>query len=223
MLSTIARMTGILVLGGVVAATPGIAGVSGDHLTCFKIKDSNTKTNAVINLTPTSDDFPVTPGCTLKTRSKELCTPSSKAHVDPPSPVEDVGGEHLENSFLCYKMKCPKLDVSDMAAVDQFGARTVSGFKTKRLCVPAETSVVTTTTLPVTTTTLPVTTTLDATTTTIAPTTTVPAAVCGDGMIEGSEECDDAPPAENGDGCSAQCLVESGFICSGQPSVCLPL
>jgi fibro-slime domain-containing protein len=48
------------------------------------------------------------------------------------------------------------------------------------------------------------------------------AARCGDGIIAGTEECedDDDPPAD-GDGCSARCLLESGFVCdtSGVPCV----
>ncbi|HEX3853803.1 MAG TPA: DUF4215 domain-containing protein [Polyangiaceae bacterium] len=44
-------------------------------------------------------------------------------------------------------------------------------------------------------------------------------AVCGDGIIEGGEECDDhnTTPA---DGCSAKCAVNPGWACSGTPSVC---
>ncbi len=48
-----------------------------------------------------------------------------------------------------------------------------------------------------------------------------PLSVCGDGMIEGGEECDDGD-LDDGDGCSAACTVEAGFVCSGEPSVCLP-
>lgn len=43
--------------------------------------------------------------------------------------------------------------------------------------------------------------------------------VCGDGQIDGNEECDDAGTAA-GDGCDAACLVEDGFDCNGEPSVC---
>ena len=44
---------------------------------------------------------------------------------------------------------------------------------------------------------------------------------CGDGfIIPGVEECDDAPPAESGDGCSDSCTIEHGFQCSGEPSAC---
>jgi len=47
--------------------------------------------------------------------------------------------------------------------------------------------------------------------------------VCGDGIVSLGEACDDAPPAEAGDGCSATCTVEPGFTCTGSPSVCTPL
>ena len=46
-------------------------------------------------------------------------------------------------------------------------------------------------------------------------------AVCGDGLIQvqAGEECDDNNTS-NGDGCSSTCLVEPGYVCDGQPSVC---
>jgi cysteine-rich repeat protein len=46
---------------------------------------------------------------------------------------------------------------------------------------------------------------------------------CGDGVIQSGqgEECDDSGTAA-GDGCSANCKVESGYACSGSPSVCTP-
>ncbi len=45
-------------------------------------------------------------------------------------------------------------------------------------------------------------------------------AVCGNGIIEGAEKCDDQNVV-NGDGCSNICQVEGGWKCSGQPSKCL--
>lgn len=42
---------------------------------------------------------------------------------------------------------------------------------------------------------------------------------CGDGNIEGDEVCDDGNVASR-DGCSAQCNVETGFTCGGEPSTC---
>jgi len=50
---------------------------------------------------------------------------------------------------------------------------------------------------------------------------TVAAAVCGNGQIQAGESCDDFNTA-NGDGCDATCQVESGYACTGTPSVCIP-
>jgi cysteine-rich repeat protein len=43
--------------------------------------------------------------------------------------------------------------------------------------------------------------------------------VCGDGVIDGTEACDDGNTAPS-DGCDASCTVESGFVCSSAPSFC---
>ena len=42
---------------------------------------------------------------------------------------------------------------------------------------------------------------------------------CGDGIIAPSEACDDGNAA-SGDGCSSTCRIETGFQCTGAPSVC---
>ena len=42
---------------------------------------------------------------------------------------------------------------------------------------------------------------------------------CGNGIITGTETCDDAN-TNSGDGCSSTCTIETGWTCSGQPSVC---
>lgn len=42
---------------------------------------------------------------------------------------------------------------------------------------------------------------------------------CGDGRIDGSEECDD-DNNEDGDGCSSLCREEPGWVCTGEPSQC---
>jgi cysteine-rich repeat protein len=46
-----------------------------------------------------------------------------------------------------------------------------------------------------------------------------PEFVCGDGVIEVPEECDDHN-TDDGDGCSSTCTVEDGWVCEGEPSVC---
>ncbi len=43
---------------------------------------------------------------------------------------------------------------------------------------------------------------------------------CGDGVVDAGEECDDGLTTD-GDGCSALCVVEDGFFCTGMPSVCV--
>lgn len=47
--------------------------------------------------------------------------------------------------------------------------------------------------------------------------------VCGDGVRGSSESCDDGND-QSGDGCTAAtCEVETGYGCSGSPSVCSPV
>ena len=42
---------------------------------------------------------------------------------------------------------------------------------------------------------------------------------CGNGIVDTGEDCDDGKN-DNGDGCDLDCNEESGFKCSGGPSVC---
>jgi cysteine-rich repeat protein len=44
-------------------------------------------------------------------------------------------------------------------------------------------------------------------------------AVCGNGVIQSGEQCDDGNIAA-ADGCSDTCTTEAGFTCTGEPSVC---
>lgn len=46
-----------------------------------------------------------------------------------------------------------------------------------------------------------------------------PPIVCGDGLVDGAEGCDDGNN-DAGDGCGAGCAVESGYACEGEPSAC---
>jgi len=43
--------------------------------------------------------------------------------------------------------------------------------------------------------------------------------VCGNGAVEGTEQCDDGDTADQ-DGCDSNCQIEDGYECSGQPSTC---
>lgn len=49
-----------------------------------------------------------------------------------------------------------------------------------------------------------------------------PSPVCGDGWKVSAEGCDDGG-TENGNGCSTGCTVETGYDCTGNPSVCAPV
>jgi len=42
---------------------------------------------------------------------------------------------------------------------------------------------------------------------------------CGNGVVESGEQCDDGNVA-SGDGCQSNCTVQSGYQCTGSPSVC---
>ncbi|MEM6996328.1 MAG: DUF4215 domain-containing protein [Myxococcota bacterium] len=44
-------------------------------------------------------------------------------------------------------------------------------------------------------------------------------AVCGNGVVEEGEECDDEDTSPN-DGCNETCQIEDGFSCAGEPSDC---
>ena len=46
--------------------------------------------------------------------------------------------------------------------------------------------------------------------------------VCGNGIVQSGEACDDGNPA-SGDGCASTCMIEPGFTCQsdGSPSVCV--
>jgi cysteine-rich repeat protein len=44
---------------------------------------------------------------------------------------------------------------------------------------------------------------------------------CGNGLVEGTEQCDDGN-TNGGDGCDSTCQIEPGFFCQGVPSICFP-
>lgn len=55
-----------------------------------------------------------------------------------------------------------------------------------------------------------------------ASTTTAPVAGCGDGILDATEQCDDANQASE-DGCSSMCQVETGWQCRKAGQHCVPI
>ena len=132
-----------------------------DNLKCYKVKDGQKFKSATVDLTPLdTPPFVVEQGCTLKGKAMKVCTPVDKQVVATDASELPVSGETLSRSFLCYKLKCPKLAVPDVQFADQFGARVLTKFQAKELCVPAERQAIVTTTVAGATTTTTTTTTL---------------------------------------------------------------
>jgi cysteine-rich repeat protein len=49
-----------------------------------------------------------------------------------------------------------------------------------------------------------------------------PTALCGNGIVESTEQCDDGNISFM-DGCLSSCAVEPGYACAGEPSNCFPV
>jgi hypothetical protein len=79
-----------------------------------------------------------TTGCQAKIGSVELCAPAAKTVLDPDAQILPVIGQDLVNGFLCYKIKCPKVDLVEAPVVDQFGARTITMSTVTKVCTAAD-------------------------------------------------------------------------------------
>ena len=118
------------------AATTALAQF--DHLKCYKAKDQKTFKRAQADLTALQTQFGVAESCSIKPKAKLFCVPVSKTVTaieqgqDTPFPAEDLGFDRL-----CYKVKCPKVTISPEQVSDQFGTRTIEGFKAAMICTPA--------------------------------------------------------------------------------------
>lgn len=109
-----------------------------DHLKCYKVKDTSAL-SATVDLRPLDGiNFEVDAGCTVKVRSRQVCFPVEKDLVSSTGPDFDVNGQELANPFLCYKVRCPEAAVPESLQMsDQFGTRTLTGFRTSTVCAPA--------------------------------------------------------------------------------------
>ena len=105
-----------------------------DHLECFKAKDPQ-KLKGVVSLPALAGTPYDAAGCKIGPANK-YCTPARKIVVGSSVPVTTMPGPHLTSDYVCYRVKCPKVKLTQGIA-DQFGARTLGKMKQGELCVPA--------------------------------------------------------------------------------------
>jgi len=132
--AALAAATCLLVL----AAGPS-AWAQNDHLTCYKAKDTaKVFKSASADLLPLQDSVFPTENCQIKAGSKMVCVPSQKLNVTVVDGTDDpFDSQDLSDIQLCYKVKCPKVELPPLTVTDQFGTRAVEKFKASQLCVPA--------------------------------------------------------------------------------------
>jgi len=189
----------VILSTGLFFASVTQAWAQADHLRCFKAKDG-AKFDATAVLSALQTQFGVDETCSIKGKGKLFCVPVTKSVTNFEDKSKDgipqvaFTGQTLENDRLCYKIKCPNVEIGPEVVTDQFGTRTIEKFKSQFLCTPAVKGVVTTTT------------TTSTTTTTAAP------VACGRQGLQ----CGGACP--NGGTCVEDPLVFNGCQCT--PSEC---
>ena len=99
-----------------------------DHLQCYKSRDP-VKVDSIATLD--SAQFGLEPGCKIS-RAAFICVPGSSSLAS-----SAVVGQALQDSRICYKVKCPNAAAPDVQLGDQFGTRVFTGLKTSMLCTPA--------------------------------------------------------------------------------------
>lgn len=112
-----------------------------DHLQCYKVKDPSAYTATLamdIGFETETLGLADTTGCVAKIRSVELCAPAAKTVESTDATIIPVVGQNLANGFLCYKIKCPKVDPVTAPVADQFGARSVTVSTVTKVCTPAD-------------------------------------------------------------------------------------
>jgi hypothetical protein len=107
-----------------------VSGQTGD-LRCYKVKDPQQRAKYTADL----GGLAAQPGCVIKVPAVMICSPAAKTNVDPAPPGSAVTG--TPGPIGCYKMKCPKPELSPVSLDDEFGSRTVTPSRTLLLCAPA--------------------------------------------------------------------------------------
>lgn len=121
----------VYLLGGVTPAS------AGDHLACYKVKDTLVKTKFPGITLNSNTGHPTQTGCTISTGSKLCCDAVDKVGHPPVGGPTNPGNTR---KFCCYKVKCAKGPSSVLGVDDQFGNRPLSITTPKMLCAPASPS-----------------------------------------------------------------------------------
>ncbi len=114
--------------------TTTMAPVVYDHLECFKVKDT-LRVEGTVDL-PTLAGTPYDAAGCIVGAVKKFCTPAVKTVLSSTPPATPMPGPDLTSDYICYKLKCPTVDLSQNAS-DQWGAHSLSKMKQGELCVPA--------------------------------------------------------------------------------------
>ena len=107
-----------------------------DHLACFKIKDSG-KARVALDMVANEAQIQYSVrGCKIKAKADKFCVPATK--VVTAGEHRPIGGQRLENDFLCYQLRCEPQDLPrSQIVIDQFGRRKVGAFRPVEICTPA--------------------------------------------------------------------------------------
>jgi hypothetical protein len=127
----------IAALGALMLVGAGMA-TAGDHLKCYKVKDTRNiqvdpaNAKRVVNLTSNTGLNPE-PGCTVDNRKAVYCCDAVDKTPGGPPP-----GTHITNRFCCYKLRCPKPNPNpQMFVSDQFrSGLPVTNTAPAFLCAP---------------------------------------------------------------------------------------
>ena len=128
-----------LALGAALIAGPAQAQI-GDHMRCYKIKDTQ-KLKGTVDID--TAQFGLAPNCKIS-KASLLCVPADKSNEsvidrrtgDPVTPLP-LSALPLPGDQLCYRVKCKDTPPPDTEVTDQFGTRLVTKFKERFLCTPA--------------------------------------------------------------------------------------
>jgi len=125
--------------GGCLVAAASAALAIPNHLKCYKAREvagpgKFTRSADLITSTSLASET----GCFIRGPAKLVCAPVTKQNVSPPPP--GGGPTAATHSFVCYKLKCPKLPDQSFTLKDQFGTHVFVIRTARTLCAPASPS-----------------------------------------------------------------------------------